>query len=64
MTRDPIVASAISHWAPRFVANGVLLSDFEEVTAGEFKRTVTLLGEITPKGRQKLQEQTKLLSFR
>lgn len=34
MTRDPIVASAISHWVPRFVANGVLLSDFEEVTAG------------------------------
>jgi serine protease SohB len=31
--------------------------DFEEATAGEFKRTVTLLGEITPKGRAKLQEQ-------
>jgi 2,6-dihydroxypseudooxynicotine hydrolase len=32
--RDPRVASAISHWAPRFVANGVTLTDFEEVTAG------------------------------
>ena len=26
---DPRVASAISHWAPRFVANGVLLADFQ-----------------------------------
>ena len=33
MARDPRVASAISHWAPRFVSNGVLLADFEEVTA-------------------------------
>ena len=33
MTRDARVASAISHWAPRFVSNGVLLADFEEVTA-------------------------------
>jgi len=32
--RDPRVASAIAHWAPRFVANGVLLADFQEVTAG------------------------------
>ena len=31
--KDARVASAISHWAPRFVANGVLLSDFDEVTA-------------------------------
>jgi pimeloyl-ACP methyl ester carboxylesterase len=31
--KDPRVASAISHWAPRFVSNGVLLADFEEVTA-------------------------------
>ena len=31
---DPRVRSAIGHWAPRFVANGVALSDFEEVTAG------------------------------
>jgi pimeloyl-ACP methyl ester carboxylesterase len=34
MAKDPKVASAISHWAPRFVSNGVLLADFEEVTAG------------------------------
>ena len=31
---DARVADAISHWAPRFVANGVLLADFQEVTAG------------------------------
>lgn len=30
---DNLVASAISHWAPRFVANGVALTDFEEVCA-------------------------------
>ena len=30
---DARVQSAISHWAPRFVANGVALTDFEEVTA-------------------------------
>jgi 2,6-dihydroxypseudooxynicotine hydrolase len=30
---DALVASAISHWAPRFVANGVALTDFEEVCA-------------------------------
>jgi pimeloyl-ACP methyl ester carboxylesterase len=30
---DPRVAAAIAHWAPRFVANGVLLADFQEVTA-------------------------------
>ena len=29
---DSRVASAISHWAPRFVSNGVLLADFEDVT--------------------------------
>jgi hypothetical protein len=28
-----LAASAIAHWAPRFVANGVALADFEEVTA-------------------------------
>ena len=33
-SKDPRVASAIAHWAPRFVSNGVLLADFEEVTAG------------------------------
>lgn len=31
--QDARVASAIAHWAPRFVSNGVLLADFEEVTA-------------------------------
>jgi 2,6-dihydroxypseudooxynicotine hydrolase len=31
--KDAKVQSAISHWAPRFVSNGVLLADFEEVTA-------------------------------
>ncbi len=30
--KDAKVRSAISHWAPRFVSNGVLLADFEEVT--------------------------------
>ena len=30
--RDARVTSAISHWAPRFVSNGVLLADFEDVT--------------------------------
>src|SRR5690242_3121810 len=29
---DARVKSAISHWAPRFVANGISLTDFEEVT--------------------------------
>jgi dipeptidyl aminopeptidase/acylaminoacyl peptidase len=32
MSKDPRVQSAISHWGPRFVANGVTLTDFEEVT--------------------------------
>jgi 2,6-dihydroxypseudooxynicotine hydrolase len=31
---DPRVKSAIAHWAPRFVTNGIPLTDFEEVTAG------------------------------
>src|ERR1700704_654512 len=31
--KDPRVEAAISHWAPRFVANGVPLTDFQEVTA-------------------------------
>jgi dipeptidyl aminopeptidase/acylaminoacyl peptidase len=30
---DPRVTAAIAHWAPRFVANGVALTDFQEVTA-------------------------------
>ena len=29
---DARVQAAIAHWAPRFVANGVPLSDFEDVT--------------------------------
>ncbi len=32
MTRDPRVEMAISNWAPRFVGNGVPLTDFREVT--------------------------------
>ena len=32
MAKDPRVATAISHWGARFVANGVVLSDFEDVT--------------------------------
>src|SRR5207237_4793179 len=31
--------------------------DFQEMTAGEFKRTVSVLGEITEKGRKKFQEE-------
>src|SRR5260221_11189966 len=31
--KDARVEAAISHWAPRFVANGVPLADFQEVTA-------------------------------
>jgi serine protease SohB len=31
--------------------------DFEELTAGEFKRTVSIFGEITEKGRHKLVDQ-------
>jgi 2,6-dihydroxypseudooxynicotine hydrolase len=37
MAKDAKVASAISHWAPRFVSNGVLLADFEDVT-GKLER--------------------------
>jgi 2,6-dihydroxypseudooxynicotine hydrolase len=32
MTKDSRVTSAVSHWAPRFVSNGVILADFEELT--------------------------------
>jgi 2,6-dihydroxypseudooxynicotine hydrolase len=32
MPSDPLLTAAISHWGPRFVANGVVLTDFEEVT--------------------------------
>jgi len=31
--------------------------DYEEITSGEFKRTVSVLGEITDKGRAKFREQ-------
>ena len=33
MSSDPRLEAAIAHWGPRFVANGVVLTDFEEVTA-------------------------------
>jgi dipeptidyl aminopeptidase/acylaminoacyl peptidase len=33
MIQDARVTSAVAHWAPRFVANGVSLTDFQEVTA-------------------------------
>jgi 2,6-dihydroxypseudooxynicotine hydrolase len=29
---DPRLTTAIAHWGPRFLANGVVLTDFEEVT--------------------------------
>lgn len=32
MSSDPMVKAAIAHWGPRFVANGVVLTDFEEIT--------------------------------
>ena len=32
MSSDPLLKAAIAHWGPRFVANGVVLTDFEEVT--------------------------------
>jgi 2,6-dihydroxypseudooxynicotine hydrolase len=32
MSSDPRVKTAIAHWGPRFVANGVVLTDFEEIT--------------------------------
>jgi dipeptidyl aminopeptidase/acylaminoacyl peptidase len=33
MSSDPTLKAAISHWGARFVANGVVLTDFEEITA-------------------------------
>jgi 2,6-dihydroxypseudooxynicotine hydrolase len=33
MSSDDLLKSAIAHWGARFVANGVNLSDFEDVTA-------------------------------
>jgi fermentation-respiration switch protein FrsA (DUF1100 family) len=32
-TVDPRITAAIGHWAPRFVTNGVALSDFEDITS-------------------------------
>jgi hypothetical protein len=37
VSRDARVETAISHWAPRFISNGVLLADFQEVT-GQIER--------------------------
>lgn len=34
LEKDDLVKSAMSHWGPRFVSNGVALTDFEEITAG------------------------------
>jgi dipeptidyl aminopeptidase/acylaminoacyl peptidase len=31
---DELVASAVSHWGPRFTVNGVTVADFERVTGG------------------------------
>jgi len=31
--QDARVKSALSHWAPRFVVNGIILTDFQEVTS-------------------------------
>jgi 2,6-dihydroxypseudooxynicotine hydrolase len=32
MSSDPLLEAAIAHWGPRFVANGVVLTDFDEIT--------------------------------
>jgi dipeptidyl aminopeptidase/acylaminoacyl peptidase len=32
MSSDPLVKAAVAHWGPRFVANGVVLADFSELT--------------------------------
>ena len=32
--KDELVTSAKAHWGPRFVSNGVALTDFEEITGG------------------------------
>jgi len=32
MSSDPLLKAAIAHWGARFVANGVVLTDFEEIT--------------------------------
>lgn len=33
MSKDALIESAMSHWAPRMVSNGVMLTDFQEVCA-------------------------------
>lgn len=33
MAKDALMESAVSHWAPRMVSNGVMLTDFQEVCA-------------------------------
>ena len=33
MLGDSTLSGALAHWAPRLVANGVPLTDFQEVTA-------------------------------
>ncbi|MGB0631940.1 MAG: hypothetical protein ACPGRZ_14725 [Alphaproteobacteria bacterium] len=33
MSGDSTVSAALAHWAPRLVANGIPLTDFQEVTA-------------------------------
>ena len=33
MSKDATMESALSHWAPRMVSNGVMLTDFQEVCA-------------------------------
>ena len=33
MSSDPRLKAAVAHWGPRFVANGVVPTDFEEVTS-------------------------------
>ena len=32
MPKDPRVTTAVAHWGARFVANGIVLTDFEDVT--------------------------------
>ena len=32
MSSDPLLKAAVAHWGARFVANGVVLTDFEEIT--------------------------------
>lgn len=31
---DPRITSAIAHWSPRFIAHGIAMGDFNEVTSG------------------------------